>query len=52
MIYLFYFIFYLIRGSGEMGAEVDPAVSFGCCGARFDFPLCGEKLPLRAPLQM
>lgn len=27
-----------------MGAKVDPAVSFGCCGARLNFPLCGETL--------
>lgn len=30
----FYFLFLKFKnGSGEMGAEVDPAVSSGCCGA-------------------
>lgn len=33
-IYLILFFFWKFKnGSGEMGAEVDPAVSFGCCGA-------------------
>lgn len=42
----------LQNGSGEMGAEVDPAVSFGCCGAPsetgLDFSACGNATSLRA----
>lgn len=49
--FILIFFPFLINGSGEMGAKVDPAVSFGCCGARVDVPLCGEKLPPRTRLQ-
>lgn len=55
------FIFYLKNGSDEMGAKVDPVVSFGCCGApsqtrldlnafSFSFSVEGETLPLSLSL--